>query len=723
MFGADKPIESIENDGLNRKSFSQQLAHAILSYKSQDNFTIGLCGRWGTGKTSIINMVVEEITRETSDSPDKPIIVNFNPWNYSDKSQLIKQFFNTIMSKIGIGKPGKELKRVSSAIEKYSEVLEYSQYIPVVGGYLKPIKGLLKGLGSKVSEIAEQKNSLENVKDKVVNALKNQNQKIIVIIDDIDRLNNEQIRLIFQLVNCVAGFPNMIYLLSFDKSVVVRALEDEQKCDGEEYLEKIIQVPFDVPEAKKSDVHQLLFDQLNNLWFEEIPCENYEKEYWSKVYNSCLSPLLNTIRDVNRVINVYKFKYGLLHSETNCIDLLAITTFQVCAPSMFEWIKNNANQLTGRSYERRPSGIDVDKHRDEMIKELGRVTDNAEFMLEALQVMFPDFAFQTGGYYSSDETDDQLRCMQRISCSDRTALYFNLCLEDIKVSQSKVIESIKNYNSEKLDEMFEDLIRNEAISQYVKELNARVKDIPSGRKKLILQKLLYLQTLSFENEKRGFLYISPASYCEKCCWSIFKTTDTDQLCTVLKELIESVQDEQFDILVGIIVRIERAYGNIGESQNSGDRIISKEQLSDLEPLVLSQIEEISKGNFLFKSKSPWSKYQFWKYKEPQSLRTHISEELKQKNNMPYYLAAFASTWVSGKTQGWWFKQESIEEYLSVEKAYKDLISLKNTEEFTNLPYNIKEISIAFYLWYNSDKNDHYSISKENVGLKIPEWEK
>ena len=97
MFGADKPIESIENDGLNRKSFSQQLAHAILSYKSQDNFTIGLCGRWGTGKTSIINMVVEEITRETSDSPDKPIIVNFNPWNYSDKSQLIKQFFNLII--------------------------------------------------------------------------------------------------------------------------------------------------------------------------------------------------------------------------------------------------------------------------------------------------------------------------------------------------------------------------------------------------------------------------------------------------------------------------------------------------------------------------------------------------------------------------------------------------------------------------------------------------
>lgn len=193
------------------------------------------------------------------------------------------------MSEIEINSSGKELKKVASAIEKYSDILEYSQYIPIIGKYLKPIKGLLRGFGKKASDVAKQKDSLENVKTEVINALKNQNQKLIVIIDDIDRLNNEQIRLIFQLVNCVAGFPNMIYLLSFDKTVVVRALEDEQKCNGEEYLEKIIQVPFDVPEAKKSDVHNLLFEKLDNIWFDEIPCRNFEKEYWSKVYANCLS--------------------------------------------------------------------------------------------------------------------------------------------------------------------------------------------------------------------------------------------------------------------------------------------------------------------------------------------------------------------------------------------------------------------------------------------------
>lgn len=61
MFSSDKPIFNKKSDKLNRTEFSKQLAKAILSYTETDNFTIGLSGRWGSGKTSIINMVDEEI--------------------------------------------------------------------------------------------------------------------------------------------------------------------------------------------------------------------------------------------------------------------------------------------------------------------------------------------------------------------------------------------------------------------------------------------------------------------------------------------------------------------------------------------------------------------------------------------------------------------------------------------------------------------------------------
>ena len=59
MFSSDKPIKGKDFDQLNRTNFSKQLAKAILSYTDKDNFTIGLCGKWGTGKTSVLNMVLE----------------------------------------------------------------------------------------------------------------------------------------------------------------------------------------------------------------------------------------------------------------------------------------------------------------------------------------------------------------------------------------------------------------------------------------------------------------------------------------------------------------------------------------------------------------------------------------------------------------------------------------------------------------------------------------
>ena len=217
MFGSDKPIESLRDDKLNRSSFSEQLAQAILSYKLKDNLTVGLYGKWGTGKTSIINMVLEVIEDKTKDDTDKPIIVKFNPWNYSDRTQIISQFFNTLLPAINSKSSNRKMKKVGKLFEDYSAILEYADLIPIVGRYISPIKNILPGVGKNITEVSKNKSSLDNLKNKIITELGTLSQKIIIIIDDIDRLNNEQIRLIFQLVNCIAGFPNMIYLLSLTR--------------------------------------------------------------------------------------------------------------------------------------------------------------------------------------------------------------------------------------------------------------------------------------------------------------------------------------------------------------------------------------------------------------------------------------------------------------------------------------------------------------------------
>ena len=79
-------------------------------------------------------------------------------------------------------------------------------------------------------------------------------------LDDIDHLSNEQIRYVFQLITSVARFPNTIYLLVFDKEIVVEALKDVQSGNGQDYLEKVIQMPIQIPDIQRSDLRNILFD-------------------------------------------------------------------------------------------------------------------------------------------------------------------------------------------------------------------------------------------------------------------------------------------------------------------------------------------------------------------------------------------------------------------------------------------------------------------------------
>ncbi len=184
MFNSDKPITKIEDDVLNRGNFSKQLAHAILAYTKTDNFVISLCGRWESGKTSILNMVLDEIEKNVQpNTDDAPIIVKFNPWNYSDSSQLINQFFGVMLATLKSKCGGEKFKVLGNILEKYSSLFNYTQYIPVVGSFVAPLSESMKSVGESMKEKSEEMNSIDAQKDAVTKALLDQNHKFIVVIE------------------------------------------------------------------------------------------------------------------------------------------------------------------------------------------------------------------------------------------------------------------------------------------------------------------------------------------------------------------------------------------------------------------------------------------------------------------------------------------------------------------------------------------------------------
>ena len=284
MFYSDRPINSGNEDKLNRKGFAKLLARTLVNLDSKDTFTVGLFGKWGCGKTSLVNMTLEEIENIQAEDELKKeiIIVHFEPWNFTDTNQLLTQFFIRLANEFQ-KKGDKSLTKIGKALENYSDAFGLFELLPGVGAPIAAVgKWGFSRLGQKIQKGLDERDVLKQ-KNQVIQLLSAQSNRVLVVLDDIDRLNNEQIRYIFQLITSVARFPNMTYLLVFDKEIVVEALKDVQSGNGQDYLEKVIQMPIQIPNIQRSDLHNFLFEQLDKIIidFKDLGYKTVHKSWFS----------------------------------------------------------------------------------------------------------------------------------------------------------------------------------------------------------------------------------------------------------------------------------------------------------------------------------------------------------------------------------------------------------------------------------------------------------
>ena len=192
-----------------------------------------------------------------------------------------------------------EKKELGKKLKKYVNILDELTRLPVLGDGLALISvishvlaAVLKVFGrdwvNKLLEVPD----LDKAKEDLETILKESNQKIIVVIDDIDRLTNSQIRDIFHLAKQVGNFPNIVYILSMDREIVCRALKEIHNIDGHEYLEKIIQIPFEIPKISKNKVHKYLFNQLDKIINDTSNDTIIDNSYWGRVFVNCVSPYI-----------------------------------------------------------------------------------------------------------------------------------------------------------------------------------------------------------------------------------------------------------------------------------------------------------------------------------------------------------------------------------------------------------------------------------------------
>jgi predicted KAP-like P-loop ATPase len=322
----DRPLVDPSDDRLGYAAFAQALAEAIRSLDSPDGIVVGIYGAWGLGKTTALNFVERYLVPEgaNEENDDELVVLRFNPWLFTGRLDLAAVYLLELQKVF----QQRELA-TRRAREALASLLKLAGAVPVPGSDAGTVLAQMVDPG--VPDIRKQR-------EEVRAALAEQPQRLVVVIDDMDRLTAQEIKELFSVIKSVADFPNTIYLLAFDKDVVAKALVPDKPEDGMAYIEKIVQVPFELPLPEDATLQGLLVEQLHSI-VGEVHEDLLDDEDWGTSLRRCVMPLIDTPRDVVRLTNSLKVTYGAVRDQVNVVDFILVEAARVFLPPLYEAIR------------------------------------------------------------------------------------------------------------------------------------------------------------------------------------------------------------------------------------------------------------------------------------------------------------------------------------------------------------------------------------------------
>ena len=443
----DLPISSSNEDKFHRTAFAKQIA-GFCTAKTSISTVIGLYGRWGGGKSSLINLVKLYVPEET-------VQIHFNPWYMKDDESLLIAFFKLLAAGLG-QKLSTPKERIRKLIGDYGDALGFLELVPYGNIFVKLWQGFLKLIKGKKDL------SVEAAKKRVTDFIIDSRVSIVIYIDDIDRLNSEEAATIFRLVKLLADFPRTTYILAFDPRIIAHMLAPKYGGkvpeSGYHFIEKMVQIPLSIPKAHESDLIKFLkvtvfeISRRFNIQFEN------EEDTMLELIADGLLDLLPTPRQIIRYANAINAAIPMLYENIHIPDLLILEAFKVSNLNYYNFIKNNRSIFLSDYQEKENPFLDNSKAirlTDELLDKMEEKTQTA---LRSLTIrLFPDFVWvdpQERTYKSAE-----LRDRQRLVCSylyfDR---YFSYSLLEQEMPESHFNRYYLNANNVNSDELIQQII-------------------------------------------------------------------------------------------------------------------------------------------------------------------------------------------------------------------------------------------------------------------------
>ena len=330
----DRPIASAADDAFSLDNVAIQLASAVQLPAESPSVVLGLEGAWGCGKSSLLALVASKLEM----APTQPLVVRFNPWSVPNSDDLVAALLEAMGAALGIRRGRGALERELTGLREDLDRLAGAE----PGSFRWWIASLFRRFFGVRSSLA-----VDQRKAGISAGITELGVPVIVIIDDVDRLQQADICNLFRLIHEVIDFQRVCYVLAYDPEPIHQALgaSHEDLISGRRYKEKIVQLAFQFPRLSPLRLRKyastLFLDGLRN---QGIALSEAEKERWEEAVTIC-NLMLRTPRAIKQAANSIGITARLLLGEVCVSDIAVFEALYQRNPSLVQRLRNHPEIL------------------------------------------------------------------------------------------------------------------------------------------------------------------------------------------------------------------------------------------------------------------------------------------------------------------------------------------------------------------------------------------
>ena len=642
----DKPIEDPRHDKFGFDSFAKALAESIINNENPEGTVIAIYGSWGSGKSSIINLVKSHLKKATES--DQLQITDFKCWWFKGQEALTLEFFRKMYAELNKS----DESEIKKAIGDFGSIILISSASLASVSVNSVTFGTAEGALFKFYEdLIKQKQSAQNNYDKISKQLKNNNKRYVMIIDDIDRLSPDEALSIFRLIKSVGQLPKVTYLLAYDRKVAEKIVSERYPSEGPHYLEKIVQAGFDIPVPLRPNINDIFISFLS----EEIWGKLKQSEYWKKleelddrykeekfldIFNNVIAPQIQSPRDIIRIMNALKVTWPMVAKEiipeVDPLDFLIFETIRVKQPNLYSTLIANKQYLTSSAtiasvYE----NLFLSEFQNEKRAEIKKI----------LSTLFPllDAVWEGKNYDMTSCNQEWDR--QRRACSHKHFdTYFRFSLSKEIVSITSIHEIIDNSRDE--NHVKCKLLECKNLIKLLEELKVHVKHIPIENAETFLS-ALYTMHDKKEKDQQDELLRMDSLLLEILENLLLKRGIGLQKRS--KIIYSAIENKSLGI---IAVLISNEYHNYYSSQENkfskceDKRLMTESDMENLHKIIIKHIKNATKQDNLLDNKELgvilFAKYSLASSEERESTKSWCTGKLAEDHAVNMFVKAFLS---------------------------------------------------------------------------------